>query len=120
MQEFGFNLEIPAPEAARCRGFLLFRGGVSVPPLSRPVPVTAAEAAARLDRSVGTVYSWVTRHGARRLKRVNRKMYYDLNDLRVIEREIRHGHPVPASPEDRAEIAVSCPLFDAERSFHAA
>ncbi|TDD97614.1 hypothetical protein [Actinomadura rubrisoli] len=81
-----------------------------MPPALKPVPVTAVEAAGRLDRSVGTVYSWVTRHGARRLKRINRRMYYDLNDLRVIEREIGHGHPVPATPEARAEIADGCPL----------
>jgi transposase len=81
-----------------------------MPSPTKPVPVTAVEAAARLDRSVGTVYSWVTRFGARRLKRINRKMYYDLNDLRVIEREIRHGHPVPATPEQRAEVRLRCPL----------
>lgn len=86
-----------------------------MPSPSMPVPVTAAEAADRMDRSVGTVYSWVTRHGARRLKRVDRKMYYDLNDLRVIEREIRHGHPVPPTPEARAEIADACPLWLQER-----
>lgn len=86
-----------------------------MPSLPKPVPVTALEAAGRLDRSAGTVYSWVTRFGARRLKRVNRKMYYDLNDLRVIEREIRHGHPVPATPEERAVIADVCPLWVRER-----
>jgi hypothetical protein len=85
-----------------------------MPPAAKPVPVTAAEAAGRLDRSVGTVYSWVTRFGARRLKRINRKMYYDLNDLRVIDREIGHGHPVPATPEERAEIADGCPVRQAQ------
>lgn len=86
-----------------------------MPSPSQPVPVTAAEAAGRLDRSVGTVYSWVTRHSARRLKRINRKMYYDFNDLKVIEREIRHGHEVPPTPEARAEIAAACPLWLQER-----
>lgn len=91
-----------------------------MPSPPQPVPVTAAEAADRLDRSVGTVYSWVTRHGARRLKRINRRMYYDLNDLKVIEREIRHGHEVPPTPEARAEIADGCPLWVAEIEARAA
>jgi hypothetical protein len=82
-------------------------------------PVTATQAAARLDRSVGTVYSWVTRFHAYRIGRVRRVMYYDLNDLMVIEREIRHGHPVPATPEARAAIADVCPLV-AEFRAHAA
>jgi hypothetical protein len=33
----------------------------------------------------------------------------------VIERELRHGHPVPATPADRAAIAQRCPLRAGQR-----
>lgn len=78
-------------------------------------PVTAYDAAGRLDKAASTIHLWAIRYGARKLGKEGRKMYYDLNDLRVIEREIRHGHQVPATPESRAEIAAVCPLWQQER-----
>jgi hypothetical protein len=72
-------------------------------------PVTARQAAARLDRAAGTIYSWGTRYKARRRK-VRGATYFDLADLRVIDREIFHGHPVPATWQDRAAIRDQCPL----------
>jgi hypothetical protein len=38
----------------------------------------------------------------------------------VIERELRHGHPIPRTAADRAAIARECPLRVDERSHHAA
>lgn len=81
--------------------------------------VTAAQAAARLDKSTGTIYSWGTRYKARKVQ-VRGVAFYDLNDLKVIDREIRHGHKVPATPEQRAEVSQACPLKTAERTAHAA
>jgi hypothetical protein len=78
-------------------------------------PVTADEAAERLGKAPSTVRCWAFRFNARRLKKVGRKVYYDLGDLSVIEREIRHEHPVPATPEERAVISGMCPLWAAER-----
>jgi hypothetical protein len=75
--------------------------------------VTVADAAKRLGKASGTIYSWGTRYHARRLT-VRGVAYYDMRDLRVIEREIRHGHPVPTTPEERAAIRLRCPLRAAE------
>ncbi len=60
-----------------------------------PQPVTAEEGARRLGLSKGTIQSWVTRYGARRLGTVGRRMYYDFNDLAVIDAAIDAGRPVP-------------------------
>ena len=57
-------------------------------------PVTVREAAKRLGKAQGTIYSWVTRYGARRVGAVNGVMYYDFCDLALIERCIRRGLPV--------------------------
>ncbi|MEV4672711.1 hypothetical protein AB0K34_13735 [Actinomadura sp. NPDC049382] len=85
-------------------------------PLERGVrPVTSKQAADRLERSPSTIRYWVTHYGARRLGKVGQVMYYDFDDLRVIERELRHGHDVPSTPEERAEIAAACPLWLQER-----
>lgn len=85
-------------------------GGVSVPAEPDDVkPVTAYEAAGRLDKAASTIHLWAIRYGARKLGKEGRKVYYDLNDLRVIEREIRHNHRIPPTPEARAEIADACP-----------
>jgi hypothetical protein len=78
-------------------------------------PVTAYDAAGRLDKAASTIHLWAIRYRARKLGKEGRKVYYDLNDLKVIEREIRHGHPVPATPEERAEIADACPEWVRER-----
>lgn len=70
---------------------------------------TAAQAAKRLGKASGTIYSWGTRYHARKAK-VRGITYWDLKDLRVIEREILHGHPVPATWQERAAIRLACPL----------
>jgi hypothetical protein len=83
-------------------------------------PITSPQAAERLDRAQGTIRYWVTHFAARRVGKVGKVMYYDFNDLAVIEREIRHGHPVPPTPELRAEIRSRCPIAVAERETRAA
>lgn len=80
---------------------------------------TTAEAAERLGKAPGTIASWGTRYHARRVK-ITGITFWDLRDLRVIEREIHHGHPVPATPEERAAIAASCPTRLAEHAVNAA
>lgn len=77
---------------------------------ARPKAITAEQAARRLQKAPTTIRYWVTHYNARRLGKVGRKMYYDYNDLAVIEREVRHGHPVPATPEEREAIRSRCPL----------
>lgn len=76
----------------------------------RPEPVTASGAAKRLGKAPSTVRCWAFRFNARRLGEHDGKVYYDYRDLVVIEREIRHGHPVPATPKEREEIRLRCPL----------
>lgn len=80
-----------------------------MPPETPFDPVTAKQAAARLDRAAGTIYSWGTRYKARK-QRIRGATYYDLGDLRVIDREIFHEHPIPASWQERAQIRDRCPL----------
>jgi hypothetical protein len=72
--------------------------------------VTADEAADRLGRAPSTVRCWAFRFNARKLGRQGRKVYYDFLDLAVIDRELSHGHPVPATPEERAAVRDRCPL----------
>jgi hypothetical protein len=79
-------------------------------------PVTAYDAAGRLDKAASTIHLWALRYGARKLGKQGRKVYYDLSDLKVIERELRHGHQVPATPEERAAIADCCPLWRQEQA----
>lgn len=80
-------------------------------PLEESVePVTAVEAADRLDRAPSTIRCWALRYGARQLRKIGKRVYYDFADLAVIHRELKHGHPVPETPEERAAIAVRCPL----------
>lgn len=81
----------------------------------KPEPVTAEKAAERLQRAPSTIRYWVTHYDARRLGKHGRKMYYDYNDLFVIERELFHEHPVPATWRERAKIRERCPLKTAER-----
>lgn len=73
-------------------------------PSPRLRPVTARQAAALLSKAVRTIKSWAVRYGARKLGVVDGAIYYDLTDLMIIEREIRRGRPVPATPEDRAAL----------------
>lgn len=91
-----------------------------MPPENEVEPVTAVQAAKRLGRASATIRCWAIRHNARQLRKLGRAMYYDYRDLAVIEREIRHGHPVPATPEERAAISQCCPLRAADRSAEAA
>lgn len=89
-------------------------------PDDMPEPVTAEEAGKALRRPAATIRVWIHRYNAVRLGKDGRHVYYDLRDLRVIERERYHGHDVPATPEERAAISHRCPLKEAERSFRAA
>jgi len=57
-------------------------------------PVTAAEAARRLNKRVGTIRSWASRYDVRRVGTVGRVVYFDYHDLAKIERQIRRGLPV--------------------------
>lgn len=75
-------------------------------------PVTAYDAAERLGKAPSTIHLWALRYKARRVGKHGRKVYFDFADLAVIDRELRHGHPVPASPEERTEIRLRCPLKD--------
>lgn len=61
----------------------------------QPRPVTVDEAAARLGVAKGTIYSWVTRYGAKRIGTVGRRTYYDFDDLAAIDGAIAAGRPVP-------------------------
>jgi hypothetical protein len=80
---------------------------------------TVDAAAERLRRAPGTIHCWGTRYDARKLK-IRGRVYYDFNDLFVIERELFHGHPVPATWQERAEIRERCPLKAAPALAHAA
>jgi hypothetical protein len=81
-----------------------------MPPAEDVEPVTAVEAADRLDRAASTIRCWALRYNARQLRKIGKRVYYDFADLAVIHRELRHGHTVPASPEERAAIRLRCPL----------
>jgi hypothetical protein len=82
----------------------------------RPQPVTVYDAAPRLQCAPSTIHGWALRYNVEKLRhRDSRKTYYDYRDLAVIERELRHGHPIPKTPEGRAEISQRCPLRVAER-----
>jgi hypothetical protein len=78
-------------------------------------PVTAKQAADRLDKASSTIRCWAVRYGARQLRKIGKRVYYDYADLAVIDRELRHGHPVPATWQERAAIRLRCPLREAER-----
>ena len=73
-------------------------------------PVTVYTAAERLFRSPSTIHWWAIHYGARKLGMIDRKTYFDYNDLMVIDREIYHGHPIPETWQERAEIYERCPL----------
>lgn len=73
-------------------------------------PVTAYDAADRLGKAPSTIHLWALRYHVRRVGKQGRKVYFDFADLAVIYREIQHGHPVPATPEERAAISTRCPL----------
>jgi hypothetical protein len=70
--------------------------------------VTAAEAGQRLRRAPGTIHCWGSRYDARKIK-LGGRVYYDFGDLYVIEREVHHQHPVPATWQERAQMRERCP-----------
>ncbi|MGI5155804.1 hypothetical protein [Microbispora sp. CA-102843] len=75
-------------------------------------PITIAAAAARLSfagiqRSERTVRTWASRYHARKLARSGKTAWYDWHDLKTIERCIRRGEPVPATPEERDQLRAS-------------
>lgn len=69
-------------------------------------PVTAAQAAQRLERARGTIGAWVTRYQVLSVGTVNGTSYYDYVDLAIIEREIRLHRPVPDTWVARRELRV--------------
>lgn len=71
-------------------------------------PVTAVQAGERLDKAPSTIRCWALRYNAHQLSKIGKRVYYDFADLAVIHRELRHGHPVPATPEERAAIRLRC------------
>jgi len=82
-----------------------------VSPEDPPVePVTVYAAAERLGKAPSTIHWWAIHYGARKLGKVDRKTYFDYLDLMVIERELFHEHPIPATWQERAEIRERCPL----------
>lgn len=108
-----------SPRTHRFLGTFAFQG-VHMLPREDIEPVTAAQAAERLGRASATIRSWAVRYGARQLRKVGKRVYYDMRDLRVIEREILHGHPVSATWQERAAIRLLCPLRETERALAAA
>lgn len=76
-------------------------------------PVTAYDAADRLGKAPSTIHLWALRYNARRVGKHGRKVYFDFADLAVIHRELKHGHPIPETPEERAAISARCPLKSA-------
>ncbi|WP_188197262.1 hypothetical protein [Nonomuraea sp. SYSU D8015] len=78
--------------------------GVNVTP---PSPVTAREAARRLEREPCTIRKWASRYKARILGRAGRETVYDYADLALIEWCIWAGRPVPTTAEDRDELRAA-------------
>ncbi|MFI6485187.1 hypothetical protein ACIBH1_45265 [Nonomuraea sp. NPDC050663] len=76
--------------------------GEAIPP--HPTPVTAAQAAERLERTPATIRQWAIRYGARQLGRAGRETVYDYADLASIEACIWRGEPVPPTPADRDDL----------------
>lgn len=72
-----------------------------------PEPVTVTEAGQRLNRAAATIHKWGERYAARCLGRVERRMYYDWNDLATIDGCMRRGEEIPATPEARDELRES-------------
>lgn len=87
-----------------------------MPPEEDVEPVTAVEAAERLGRAPSTIRCWALRYQARQLKKIGKRVYYDFADLGLIHRELQHGHPVPATPEERYADRLRCPLKSPQNS----
>jgi hypothetical protein len=70
-------------------------------------PITIAAAAARVRRPERTVRTWASRYHVRKLARLGKTAWYDWHDLKTIERCLRRGEPVPATPELRDQLRAS-------------
>ncbi|TYB71200.1 hypothetical protein FXF51_01825 [Nonomuraea sp. PA05] len=70
-------------------------------------PVTARQAAERLEREPCTIRQWAHRYKVRALGRAGRETVYDYGDLATIEWCIWDGQEVPATPEDRDELRAA-------------
>ena len=80
----------------------------------RPQPISVYDAAPLFGGATSTIHGWALRYHVTRVGELDGKVYFDRRDLAVIERELRHGHPVPGTPEERAAVAHHCPLRDVE------
>jgi hypothetical protein len=79
-----------------------------------PRAISVYDAAETLDRAPSTLHGWVLRYGVRRLGKEGRRVLFDYDDFVVIERELFHEHPIPATWQERAEIRERCPLKTAQ------
>ncbi|MEV0236917.1 hypothetical protein [Nonomuraea sp. NPDC050786] len=70
-------------------------------------PVTARQAAERLDREPCTIRKWASRYRARQLGRAGRETVYDYADLAFIEWCIWAGHEVPDTAAKRDELRAA-------------
>lgn len=69
-----------------------------------PEPITVTEAGNRLNRAPATIHKWGERYAARQLGRVERRMYFDWNDLATIDGCITRGEDIPRTPEERDRL----------------
>lgn len=79
-----------------------------------PRKVSVYDASKTLHRAPSTLHGWVLRYGVRKLDKEGRRILYDYDDFVVIERELYHEHPIPATWQERAEIRERCPLKTTE------
>ncbi|MEW1843732.1 hypothetical protein AB0392_37805 [Nonomuraea angiospora] len=70
-------------------------------------PVTARQAAERLEREPCTIRKWASRYQARVLGRAGRETVYDFADLATIEWCIWAGHVVPVTPVARDKLRAA-------------
>jgi hypothetical protein len=70
-------------------------------------PVTARQAAQRLEREPCTIRKWASRYRARTLGRAGREQVYDYDDLATIEWCIWIGRPVPPTADHRDELRAA-------------
>ena len=98
-------VETHALEHPPVSGAFAFFGGE--PGMAAREPITISDAAARLRRPERTVRTWASRYQARKLLRPGKTAWYDWHDLKTIERQIRLGEPVPATPQARDELRAS-------------
>jgi hypothetical protein len=84
------------------------------PEEDEPRKISVYDAAETLHRAPSTLHGWVLRYGVRKLDKEGRRILYDYDDFVVIERELFHEHPIPATWQERAEIRERCPLKTAQ------